>query len=160
MPASVVTILANWARISEFNNDVSTTHMRRMRQRAATISSTRSSSAGPAGWYLAKKSLNKRSNSSGSSVSRIIILTEVRPCFKALRDDLARPSGDTGPRDLAPLILEISDLRFDDMFTLLARVYSRGPRLFSFCLIDLNCFLWFTGLPEVVTDSVTRPEKM
>src|SRR6266403_4837212 len=114
MLESGVSVLAAWERISALSRPVSIVHMRRVRQRQATISSTRSVSAGVAGSWMPNNLLRTSSNWPESSQSRRILpLPAVRPCLIALRDDFSLPSGVVGPRDFAPLARAVSDFRFD-----------------------------------------------
>src|SRR6266478_3767378 len=117
MLGSGVSVLNCWLRISALSRPVSMVHMRRVRQRAATISSTRSVSAGVAGAWILSNLLRTSSNWKGSSQSRRILpLPAVRPCLIALRDDFSLPSAVVGPRDFAPLARAVSDFKFDTIF--------------------------------------------
>src|SRR5579859_5615767 len=86
---------------------------RRMRQRAATISATSVASAGVAGWYISRYSVSTWRKPSGSSQSSTSVWEARKPNFRALREEMARPSGVLGPRDLAPLMREDSALDKD-----------------------------------------------
>src|SRR5713226_7962248 len=98
---------------------VSMARMRWIRQRAATISSTRSCSAGVAGWCMAAKSSSIFLNSSSFSHSRRIVWRQVKPWRRELREDISRVSADLGPCDLAPLARAVSDFSCEGMGRLL-----------------------------------------
>src|SRR6266481_9014015 len=100
--------------------------MRLMRQRATTISSTRSCSAGVAGWCVAAKSSSIFWYSSALSHSRRIMLRAVKPWRRELREDFSFVSADLGPRDLAPLARAVSDLSWDGNVALLHLDYTSG----------------------------------
>ncbi len=70
-------------------------------------------------------------NSLSSSHSRTMVLRAVNPCWRELRDDFSRVSGDFGPRDLAPLARAVSDLNSDVIFVSWSecRVWSMGERM-------------------------------
>src|ERR1700730_422712 len=88
--------------------------MRRRRQRETAMASTNSISTSLAGWncwmWASRRSWNCSWDSAGSTTD----LAE-RPWRRLLRDDLARPSGVAGPRDLAPLARAVWILRLDDI---------------------------------------------
>src|SRR5437660_12491148 len=90
---------------------------RRRRQRATAMASTKSIWTSLAGWncwmWASRRSRNCSSDSAGSRTD----LAE-RPWQRLFREDLARPSGVAGPRDLAPLaradwLLELDDIMND-----------------------------------------------
>src|SRR5712691_7839739 len=112
--------------ISQSRMTVPMVRMRLMRQRAATISSTRSCSAGVAGWCMAAKSSSIFWNSSALSHSSRIMLRAVNPWRRELREDFSFVSADLGPRDLAPLDRAVSDLSCDGIVALLDLYYTLG----------------------------------
>src|SRR5665213_1410832 len=99
--------------------------MRRSRQRATAMASTRSISTGLAGWncwmWASRRSWNCSPDSAGSTTD-----LEDRPWLRLLRADLARPSGVAGPRDLAPLARAVLILRSDDMMDSLISFARKG----------------------------------
>src|SRR6266568_3484074 len=112
--------------ISQSMMTVSIVRMRLMRQRAATISSTRACSAGVAGWCMAANSSSIFWNSSPLSHSRRMVWREVKPWRRELREDFSFVSADLGPRDLAPLARAVSDLSCDGIVALLDLYYTFG----------------------------------
>src|SRR5437773_9591146 len=102
--------------ISQSMMTVSMVRIRRMRQRAATISSTRSCSAGVAGWCLALNSASNSWNSSSFSHSRRMLWRDVKPWRRELREDFSFVSAVLGPRDLAPLARAVSDFSCDGIY--------------------------------------------
>src|SRR6266576_2191410 len=110
-------LLAGWGRISALSRAGLIVHIRRVRQREATISSTRSVSAGVAGSWIPSNLLRTSSNWLGSSQSRRMLpLPAVKPCLIALREDFSFPSAVVGPRDFAPLVWAVSDFKVDTMW--------------------------------------------
>src|SRR5437667_8420438 len=118
--------------ISQSMMTVSIVRMRLMRQRAATISLTRSCSAGVAGWCMAANSSSNSWNSSSFSHSRRMVWRDVKPWRRELREDFSFVSADLGPRDLAPLARAVSDLSCDGNVELLHLDYTSG-------YLDLSC---------------------
>src|SRR5882672_4118636 len=117
-----------------------------IRQRATIISSTRTSSAGVAGWKVAAYSSRIFWNRLGSSHWSKTVLWAVKPWLVALSEDFARVAADFGPLDFAPLARAVSDFSLEGIvLALRVLVYTQSwIYIWVFCglVCDNTWGLW------------------